>query len=133
MRISDWSSDVCSSDLSDVDQGLLHLLTAFGLLGHQILLWLRLIGFSALRLLLNPFSDLRLGEPPCPTNLERGDLLGCGQPVDRPVRYLQELCDLLEVEDLALAGTCRHGRTEEHTSELQSLKRIYAAIFCLNT
>src|SRR3546814_17179793 len=87
MRISDWSSDVCSSDL---------LLTAFGLLGHQILLWLRLIGFSALRLLLNPFSDLRLGEPPCPTNLERGDLLGCGQPVDRPVRDLQELCDLLE-------------------------------------
>src|SRR3546814_3246948 len=60
---------------SDVDQGLLHLLTAFGLLGHQILLWLRLIGFSALRLLLN--------------------------------------------------------RSEEHTSELQSLMRISYAVFCL--
>src|SRR5690606_758434 len=94
---------------SDVDQRLLHLLIAFGLLSHQALLWLRLVCFSALRLLLNPFSDLRLGEPPCPTNLERGDLLGRGQPVDRPLRDLQELCDLLEGEDLALAGTCRHG------------------------
>src|SRR3546814_6106371 len=28
---------------------------------------------------------------------------------------------------------CRPGRSEEHTSELQSLKRISYAVFCMNT
>src|SRR3546814_4194503 len=28
-------------------------------------------------------------------------------------------------------GQCRHGRSEEHTSELQSLMRISYAVFCL--
>src|SRR3546814_9704898 len=33
--------------------------------------------------------------------------------------------------DLALAGNERLGRSEEHTSELQSLMRISYAVFCL--
>src|SRR3546814_9702106 len=33
--------------------------------------------------------------------------------------------------DEGAAGCCDHGRSEEHTSELQSLMRISYAVFCL--
>src|SRR3546814_2720863 len=95
MRISDWSSDVCSSDLIDHRQ-------AFRRAGP----YPRLRGFH--RVLL-AFPARRRW----PT---------------RPARR-----HVLLPSELALRRRphrCRH-RSEEHTSELQSLMRISYAVLCL--
>src|SRR3546814_5716275 len=115
MRISDWSSDGCSSDLRDlllepaedglqvglvevvalvlepVDEVLARRLRSVALVGHVV----------DVQALLEPVERL-LGE---------GD--------DRAA------VDRFE-EDFRLL------RSEEHTSELQSLMRISYAVFCLN-
>src|SRR3546814_5008508 len=39
--------------------------------------------------------------------------------------------DPAAVEELLAEGTCAASRSEEHTSELQSLMRISYAVFCL--
>src|SRR3546814_9062171 len=115
MRISDWSSDVCSSDLA-WPHGFLHVLVA---------------------------KDIAV--------------LGAGVPTDQadsgedlaalPVRH--HLCRCI-IDPVSRAGRCEHleaaGRTivlhpfvrnlvveirsEEHTSELQSLMRPSYAVFC---
>src|SRR3546814_2822261 len=97
MRISDWSSDVCSSDLR------LHL--AAVLLALKSLLRLLIVVELALDPLAGAVEDvddapgeiLKVGFDPC---------------VDQ-------------------AGDQRVERSEEHTSELQSLMRISYAVFCL--
>src|SRR3546814_7444556 len=96
MRISDWSSDVCSSDLV-VERLVLEQRGEFrlGFASQARLLLLQALGRDALVL-------LALG----------ADRVGLG-----------------EVDVLALAGV--RGRSEEHTSELQSLMRISYAVFCL--
>src|SRR3546814_10715072 len=98
MRISDWSSDVCSSDLVRQgrtrcflggENGIRHQRAAEPGESHP--------HFGALR---------RIRQDACP----RG-----GYPVPRIAAFLRR-------ED---------GRSEEHTSELQSLMRISYAVFCL--
>src|SRR3546814_4407428 len=89
MRISDWSSDVCSSDLAGVEYGWWEGLTA------------------------------------CSTSAAIGnaqDILNdiMATPLVR--------CD---VPQWTLLGISLAGRSEEHTSELQSLMRISYAVFCL--
>src|SRR3546814_1683919 len=42
------------------------------------------------------------------------------------------LVDLEDVHGAGLGGGGEEGRSEEHTSELQSLMRIAYAVFCLN-
>src|SRR3546814_9197520 len=93
MRISDWSSDVCSSDLAGQDQG-----NRNGTFGA-----------------------------------------GSGRHQETARRHAQGRChhiagqrgagrDLGQIVELAQQ---RDGRSEEHTSELQSLMRISYAVFCL--
>src|SRR3546814_8305116 len=125
MRISDWSSDVCSSDLpaDDADQ-------------HQH-------DAEADRHRCQPFGD---GPPARSAHPQQGDpdhrqedapiALGAGDPHQ------------LAAIGAALGGVaeigCRHvslsthrpaaprsRSSEEHTSELQSLMRISYAVFCL--
>src|SRR3546814_8643574 len=90
MRISDWSSDVCSSDLGSLN------VTAVG---------------DALR-----------------------DALA--KPVGkRPYRIFVDgqkkgVEDILAIKNARQAALLE-GRSEEHTSELQSLMRISYAVFCL--
>src|SRR3546814_9693531 len=99
MRISDWSSDVCSSDLSrSVDDDL---------------------------------GDVGASESP-------QDPLGRRQAPDARTRRVH-------VQDLSTGASGRWplngwhalcsydpaARSEEHTSELQSLMRISYAVFCL--
>src|SRR3546814_1796880 len=92
MRISDWSSDVCSSDLCGVRSN-----------GRTSDILNRLYGRRQGR------ND---GE------LRRGMAAYLDSPFGpRAVRRLQP------------AGL--HTRSEEHTSELQSLMRISYAVFCL--
>src|SRR3546814_5280814 len=90
MRISDWSSDVCSSDLLDEHPAALDE----GAEVHLLLPELQLAGF-----------DLREVE----------------QIVDEAQQVLPGAVDVLRVLV----------RSEEHTSELQSLMRISYAVFCL--
>src|SRR3546814_1279538 len=107
MRISDWSSDVCSSDLGGAFVADGNLISGVGTL---------------------------------PFNTDGGGLCN-NHPANRggmtkvieAVRQLRgEAHPAVQVPscDLALVhGT--GGRSEEHTSELQSLMRISYAVFCL--
>src|SRR3546814_3874712 len=93
MRISDWSSDVCSSDLRGAASDL--ALSAY------------LDGFEPVE----PVLAARDPDLMAKIELAMGDLrsaIGKGRPI-------------AEVE----------ARSEEHTSELQSLMRISYAVFCL--
>src|SRR3546814_7961473 len=111
MRISDWSSDVCSSDLSNdrytarphVDQSALAAFrhgSAAARHRHP------LQGRRAHRR--RGIFDLRGLDP-----RRRGQVEGPVRPAD---------------DDQAVGP----GRSEEHTSELQSLMRISYAVFCLD-
>src|SRR3546814_1720741 len=82
MRISDWSSDVCSSDLAARGGGR--------------------------------------------GNARAGRGLGAGAGRHRSVGRDAAR----DGDDRTLSGPCRL-RSEEHTSELQSLMRISYAVFCL--
>src|SRR3546814_8998994 len=100
MRISDWSSDVCSSDLIlDVwfDSGCTH---AFVLESGR---WPALVRHDG--------------------STHSADLYLEGS--DQHRGWFQS--SLLES-----CGTRGQARSEEHTSELQSLMRISYAVFCLN-
>src|SRR3546814_8196868 len=92
MRISDWSSDVCSSDLGiGLSIGsLIGLVTVFGISARNAILLL--------------------------------------------AHYEHLVCEegALWNDELAWRGASeRLRRSEEHTSELQSLMRISYAVFCL--
>src|SRR3546814_8604630 len=107
MRISDWSSDVCSSDLvgpvvPDRARGKLHAVA------HDVVL----IGEDVERVF----------------RLQRLQLaLRHREGVVAEIHLLRVLVIFIhrEIDDPAEA------RSEEHTSELQSLMRISYAVFCL--
>src|SRR3546814_7319258 len=112
MRISDWSSDVCSSDLStDV--------------------WL----YSADRWGVDQADDY-VGQ--IEDNLRKAAAgLRIAQPIDElwKIRSGHHLCLFAkEADDVIWVIRILHERrSEEHTSELQSLMRISYAVFCLTT
>src|SRR3546814_2882029 len=113
MRISDWSSDVCSSDLRHRDLVRSRFNAAPGLL----------VAIPA-----DPPADgLGVAELvehqrlPARRRLPHRRLALGGDP-DRRMRRLHRL--RLD-QDIAVM------RSEEHTSELQSLMRISYAVFCL--
>src|SRR3546814_9959163 len=117
MRISDWSSDVCSSDLLDLQ-------------------------LRPLRCLLQPLHqhaprrqggqvlgdvDARL------VQLQQFDLLALlASAKDDPQRggFLRLAFVLVQPAKIKLHLSLE-SRSEEHTSELQSLMRISYAVFCL--
>src|SRR3546814_10012263 len=126
MRISDWSSDVCSSDLPRVGPDL------------------QLAGWSASdRVLPQVVTQARLvAEGEGGAHLHAGGAHGEGFPhLDRigvaagqPERQAGRR-HLVEV-DLVTGAVDRltplvELRSEEHTSEIQSLMRISYAVFCL--
>src|SRR3546814_7477760 len=90
MRISDWSSDVCSSDLVQ------------------------------LRQIANSGQSVRKAQP---AKLSAEPAL---------VRQRDQILDWLHSCEISGArASIIPGRSEEHTSELQSLMRISYAVFCL--
>src|SRR3546814_7685427 len=113
MLISDWSSDVCSSDLNAV------------LLRRNARSARRWTGRGRRRFQLPRFRPLpRRRDPRARYDLRESDLWhaadrhGRRWPLHRqPARNRQADRD--------------GGRSEEHTSELQSLMRISYAVFCL--
>src|SRR3546814_7501149 len=100
MRISDWSSDVCSSDLQRADAGRQRALDH----RHDVAVALQVVEM-AVGVDQRPRRDHQLG----------GSHGAIHQLLTSP------------------SGLTRGSRrSEEHTSELQSLMRISYAVFCLN-
>src|SRR3546814_1606379 len=109
MRISDWSSDVCSSDLTDgVYIGRRHfpLNSPFQngpIHGREVFI---------------PLSQLLGGEDYAGKGWQMlNEQLSIGRSITLP--------------STASGGAKMGARSEEHTSELQSLMRISYAVFCL--
>src|SRR3546814_1116135 len=121
MRISDWSSDVCSSDLQ-LAQLLADLVGQFaGGAQHQ-------------RLGADGFGVNRLQH----AQAERGGLAAAGGRLRDHVAAFEDRGQCLRLDRGQFrvaqgfkAGRQGGGRSEEHTSELQSLMRISYAVFCL--
>src|SRR3546814_6723422 len=63
-------------------------------------------------------------------NAEAGSTYGVSTVIERLARHLALACPD-EADDGAEGLPAWHGRSEEHTSELQSLMRISYAVFCL--
>src|SRR3546814_5899294 len=114
MRISDWSSDVCSSDLAAVPgnaaEGFFEQLATDRIVDHvyaltcsQFLQALLEAGIGVVDQLIGAglFGNLKLFS-----------CRGCG-------------------DHFRTHGFAYFHRSEEHTSELQSLMRISYAVFCL--
>src|SRR3546814_3298491 len=117
MRISDWSSDVCSSDLADdVPHGIEH----------------REAGDHGEHLFAVEPLNLHLG------------FHGNARAQHRAVLHVDDLG--LGMREIIVGGAAEHDlrlqavefhelligeRSEEHTSELQSLMRISYSFFCL--
>src|SRR3546814_3440128 len=103
MRISDWSSDVCSSDLlSRVPETVA-------------------VDHFPDALILPGFIDAHIHFPQTQVIASYG-----AQLMDWLERYAL-------VEEQRFAEPKHSVRSEEHTSELQSLMRISYAVFCLKT
>src|SRR3546814_6335708 len=110
MRISDWSSDVCSSDLavrSRIYRGMVaahrrpdHLPDLFGAAAQKRL-------------------------------LSRRSAAGCDVANRRDEARGIILLHEMPAAQRPMRHAVRAGRSEEHTSELQSLMRISYAVFCL--
>src|SRR3546814_5025511 len=102
MRISDWSSDVCSSDLGGLTAATLFVLIATGIVLAQFY---------------NPMPEAaNASVRDIVTDVWAGQFL-------RGVHYW--------AAQAMYVLAALHLRSEEHTSELQSLMRISYAVFCL--
>src|SRR3546814_2116480 len=113
MRISDWSSDVCSSDLPAAggqSAAPLHLIEKV------------VCGFAAtilFCLMVCTFVDVvgrYVFNSPLPGALELTEIM---------------MASLIFTILPVVSARSDHIRSEEHTSELQSLMRISYAVFCL--
>src|SRR3546814_7408178 len=141
MRISDWSSDVCSSDL----------------LQHQFFARLRAKGLKQIAILfgkIRPFERhgdrFHIGNPLYTLAVAAGPVEAeDGPPVmhdqNNPVPEIERLPQRVEIVtmlgigitlgprriELVRIAHADQVRSEEHTSELQSLMRTPYAVFCL--
>src|SRR3546814_4640278 len=104
MRISDWSSDVCSSDLLQM------ALREYPIIGLRDFVPSAMADQSCSLLLRTVFQERPVGLP-------RRATLGHWRVSSPPLA--------------TIASSFAIARSEEHTSELQSLMRISYAVFCL--
>src|SRR3546814_8425730 len=125
MRISDWSSDVCSSDLplaaqpavDAVDGPRTRQRNADG------------VGLGVIAV--DKAANRHFGRDPAALRAADAVRYRRNQPVSRqfarPTRQVNPGVILVGAAPALLASP----RSEEHTSELQSLMRISYAVFCL--
>src|SRR3546814_1400101 len=132
MRISDWSSDVCSSDLealgevlaAAVAEDVVALAVVTGEPAHVLDDALHL-EVHLLRHEPRPLGDALRGR------LRRGDDvdLGAGQELSERQRDVAGARGQVDEEEVGLVP--EDVGSEEHTSELQSLMRSSYDVFCL--
>src|SRR3546814_7188788 len=134
MRISDWSADVCYSDLIEAvqrrfaaQQSRLRIVETpaqrFARARLQLVETMT-VTCELLRRRVSPQLRLAMRES-LPMAREHA-VLGTVQPC----RQLIEACAAFEQATTRMLGF-EAARSEEHTSELQSLMRISYAVFCL--
>src|SRR3546814_6329559 len=119
MRISDWSSDVCSSDLGDLAQARCV---------HRGIPVIELPADAGIELVARDVvtavdrehvDQRRIGGIPAFVRVHPGVV---GAEAERAGTGFQAV----------VGAGIQAARSEEHTSELQSLMRISYAVFCLN-
>src|SRR3546814_7971937 len=121
MRISDWSSDVCSSDL-DSDEfaaRIFRQIEGFGSYGFPE------SHAASFALLAYKSAWLKRHRPAA---------FICGLINAQPMGFYPVSMLVAEARRSGVevrAVDVQHSRSEEHTSELQSLMRISYAVFCL--
>src|SRR3546814_5548186 len=126
MRISDWSSDVCSSDLSH----MWLVSEQYFCTSNSLAVWMMASGFSCASTTLvcrAEYTSLKLmlvGADCSALNMD----VHSGLTGTRIFRSWKSSGPLM---GLVLVVISRKPRSEEHTSELQSLMRISYAVFCL--
>src|SRR3546814_3386111 len=117
MRISDWSSDVCSSDLAGIRVGLTEALAE-----------------------IDAPADLRIDGPvEIDRPLVERDQIAVGitghavgeRRLDLRRQQRQAVRRIVAAVMIIVDREAQPVRSEEHTSELQSLMRISYAVFCL--
>src|SRR3546814_2145517 len=104
MRISDWSSDVCSSDLRQ--------------------------SFAVLARIMHSSPPNRNQTPGCVSGRSDRDIDAHGDD-EQGERTLEQHLVGGKLPAEQNAQCCPADRSEEHTSELQSLMRISYAVLCL--
>src|SRR3546814_7165044 len=119
MRISDWSSDVCSSDLTSRHQ---HRIDRFR---QQIGIVERIVQAAAF-LAVKRAADDQFGALQQVAQLDQ-----VGRHPEMAVIFTDLTRQHLDAVLRALQPLGRADRSEEHTSELQSLMRTSYAVFCL--
>src|SRR3546814_8898981 len=110
MRISDWSSDVCSSDLL-LEGSVRHA-------GDTVRITAQLIRAADGSTLWSEHYDRPFR-----------DLFALQDEITREVA--SEIADIVDAKQFWIYRSPAEWRSEEHTSELQSLMRISYAVFCL--
>src|SRR3546814_1880571 len=118
MRISDWSSDVCSSDLG------------FSVLEQPevTVTYEQRIERGGKREARLAYASRGLDLAEAQARLRRLEL---AQQVQRAFIDVQIADQLVWISERRLETERQLQRSEEHTSELQSLMRISYAVFCL--
>src|SRR3546814_9864486 len=125
MRISDWSSDVCSSDLNTVISAAFLIGSALAAVaGVMITTYYGVAQYTmGFMLGLKAFTAAVLGGIGNLGGAMLGGLL-LGVIESLGAGYIGDLTN-------GVFGSNYQDRSEEHTSELQSLMRISYAVFCL--
>src|SRR3546814_4650527 len=125
MRISDWSSDVCSSDLSQAALAPAGQARERAVQGADLLFG----EFGAQE----DVAHVLPHHGPHVLGAEELDLVQvAGEMVEEVGEFLAVRGAAAAERHLANGRSVRRHRSEEHTSELQSLMRISYAVFCLN-
>src|SRR3546814_2334044 len=122
MRISDWSSDVCSSDLVRIDEQAQFPLTQMRAIEHA----LKKAPYFATHAeaLFGILGGGRSGL----SDLNIALITWLAESFGIDSRFVRST----EIETGGAKADLLVSRSEEHTSELQSLMRISYAVFCLN-
>src|SRR3546814_6682127 len=117
MRISDWSSDVCSSDLDDPVQNF--IIVSHGVtIRAFILQWMH-------------FNFEWYGRQTNPNNCSVNLITSTGEaPYEHRLIYPGFVHNRATAQDIRENGKIET-RSEEHTSELQSIMRSSYAVLCL--
>src|SRR3546814_10681588 len=142
MRISDWSSDVCSSDLFTWSQGLDDTITAINAGAFDVSTLPEPVQITQ-RIVIpvkteNHRKCASYWSRATQTMLRTGyrtKVDTCGMDVEKtPERFVQLAAYFAAPHvhgEPAFGDKAAKARSEEHKSELQSLMRISSAVFCL--
>src|SRR3546814_6174275 len=114
MRISDWSSDVCSSDLSKVGHPVVYKVDG-AVIGEQL---------PTVTTETGAIDDLYL-------KIVFLEHLSRNYELRIKVLLLRTIIGDRDAAELTRRSLAPPFRSEEHTSELQSLMRISYAVLCL--